>query len=143
MLVADLDLGPHRRGGRRDRDPVHVLYPKTRAQQVRVAADDHALRRRFGGDHVERFTCCDSETAPLSHGEAMHARVLAQYASFGVQYLAPRASWGDASLAKVGIYKRCVVAIGNEADLLAVGLFGNRQPQLARQFPDLRLSEFA
>ena len=45
----------------------------------------------------------------------------------------------DAALAEIGIDERRVVAVGDEADLLAIGLGGHRQSQLARQLAHLRL----
>ncbi len=69
----------------------------------------------------------------------MHARVLAQHPARGIANLALRFFRGNAALAKVGIDERRVIAIWDETDLLAVGLGGHRQTQLARQLAHLRL----
>ncbi len=77
--------------------------------------------------------------APLADGEMMHARVLAQHAAVGVANFAVRFLRSDPALAEVSVDESRIVAVGNEANLLAVGLRGHRQSQLASQIAHLRL----
>ena len=56
VLVADLDLRANRaRRWARSKPNSCRLAVKRGAQQVFVAPDDHALRRRLGGDDVQRL----------------------------------------------------------------------------------------
>ena len=79
MLVADLDLRAQRccRCAAIETQFTSRAIKRV-AQQIVVAADDHALRRRLGRDHVQRLAGRDAEPAALSDREMVHARVLAE-----------------------------------------------------------------
>ena len=73
---------------RRDRDPVGILHRQPRTQQIVIAANDDALRSRFGRNDVQRLARRDAQSTPLSHGEAMDPFVLAQDVTFRIEDLA-------------------------------------------------------
>src|SRR5580704_4450569 len=139
MPIANLYLGANWRLNRRDRNPVHVPGREFGAQEIFIAADDHALGSRFSSDDVQWLACGHTKPAPLADGEVMHARVFAEHVTLGVANLALRLFRSDATLAKVSVDECRVVAVGNEADLLAIRLGGDGQSQFASQFANLRL----
>ncbi len=49
----------------------------------------------------------------------------------------------DAGLFEIGVHERGVIAVGDEADLLAIGLDGDGEIHGTRQFAHLGLSEIA
>src|SRR5450631_3705673 len=57
----------------------------------------------------------------------------------GRYHLAGDLNWGFALLGEVGFEKLLVVAAGNEADFLRIGLFSNDESMLAGQFAHLGL----
>src|SRR5208282_382023 len=69
----------------------------------------------------------DTEAAALSNGESMHAGVTRQSLSFAVNDRSGAELRGIAS----PLDKTRVVAVGNEADFLALGLVRGRQAQRA------------
>ena len=69
--------------------------------------------------------------------------MLAQRTAIGGDDRAARSLLGDAALLQVGAQKRCVIAVGHEADLLAVALGGHRQVHGAGQFADFALGQLA
>src|ERR1019366_1608601 len=73
----------------------------------------------------------------------MNPGVFAHHATAGIHNLASRGARRDALLAEVGIDERGVVTVRDEADLLAVGLFGHRQSELTGELADLGLPERA
>src|SRR5690242_7838584 len=73
----------------------------------------------------------------------MDARVFAQHPAFAVLDLSARTLRRDSLLAEIGVDEARIVAIGDEADLLAIRLLGHRKTQLARQLAHLRLGHFA
>jgi hypothetical protein len=76
-----------------------------------------------------------SKSLSLSDRETVHAVVRADDAAGGV---ADGARGADSA---VGLEKGIVVAVGDEADLVAVGLLGDGKIELARERADSRLVE--
>src|ERR1019366_9234234 len=145
VLVADLDLGPDGGSGGQpgDGNPIHLFGDEARALQVVIAADGDALAGGVGGNHVERFAGGYSEALTLSHGEMVHALVVAERTAFGGDDLARRALHGDALFLEVGIHEGRVVAVGDEADLLAIALGGHGETHGARDVAHFGLMQFA
>lgn len=71
----------------------------------------------------------------------MNAVVLTQNMAGGIDNLPLRPFRLEPLLYEVGVDKSGVVAIRNEADLLAVRLCGNGDAEGSREFPDFRLGK--
>ena len=97
-----------------------TVLATNRAKQIIVAADNDALRSRFGGDDVERLTG-DAQPAPLANGEMMDAGMLAKNMTGLVADLAASFGGGNSLLPEIGVDEGRIIAIGDKADLLAVG----------------------
>src|SRR5579872_437011 len=138
MLVANFNFGPDRAGDRGRRDPVHFVCRQAWPQQFVVASDDYPLGCRFGRDHIERLACRNAEPAPLAHREVVCALVLAENPAAGVHDFALCALALNALLVEIGIDETGIVAVRDETDLLAVGLFGNGHIQRTGQLANLR-----
>ena len=97
----------------------------------------HSDRAFAGVDvhDVEANPRRQSKALSLSDREAVHAVVRADDAAGGV---ADGAGGADGA---VGFEKGIVVAVGDEADLVAVGLLGDGEIELARERADSRLVE--
>ena len=106
-----------------------------------LPTDDYGLRRRLGCDHVQRFATRNPESLALAYRELMNAGVLAEHAAFLVRDVASGSGPVDSLLLEVRIDELRVIAVRNEADLLAIVLRRNRQPVLASQFAHLRLQQ--
>ena len=95
-----------------------------RAQQIVVAADDDALRGGLGGDDIKRLAGGDAQSAALADGEVMDAGMLADNLAIGGDQLAGEIPARDALLVEIGVDEGGVIAIGDEANFLAIGLVG-------------------
>src|SRR5262249_27406398 len=81
-----------------------------------------------------------TESLALSDGKVMNASVLADdFAGSGDEF-ASRVGKRFTSLCEVSIKEALVVAAGNETDFLRVGLFGESESVVTRQFANLGLS---
>src|SRR5579883_557949 len=69
--------------------------------------------------------------------------MLADDAALGGDNFAARFPGGNPLLAEIGVDESGVVAVGNEADLLAIGLCRGWNRELARELADLRFFESA
>ncbi len=96
---------------------------------MRVALQPH---------HEPRLAQGDAQPLALADGETLQPVVLAHHATVGRHDLAGRFR---RTLAAAD--ERRVIAVGNEADLLAVFLVGHAQADLARHGPDLVLAILA
>ena len=63
----------------------------------------------------------------------MRSRVLAENTAGGIDNLALRVRWINSLLLEISVDERGIVAVGHEADLLAIVLFGDRQAEFLRQ----------
>ena len=89
------------------------------------------MTRRAGGverDDVERLGGGDAEAAPLADGVVDDAGVAAEHAAVDMDDVAGLAAPGQQALDHVA-----VMAGRHEADVLAVGLVGDVEAELARQ----------
>ena len=109
--------------------PLTQFTPDARQRRAAeiVARSDHDLRR-LGLDrqHVERLGRRQAQALALADREAMHAGVRAEHAAVVVDHRA-----GPRRLRRLALDERRVVAVGHEADLLAVGLLRHVQLQAA------------
>ena len=104
-----------------------------------IILDLNDVQRRAGGY---------SKSLTLADGEVMNAGMLADDLAVAGDHLAGKciavASSGSASLlAEIGFEKTLVVATGDETDLLGVGLFGDSQAMLSREFAHVGLGHAA
>ncbi len=107
------------------------------------SADDHLLVGAADLNDVQRRARGDAESLALSDREVVNAPVLADYFAVRGDEVTGGVGQGFALLGEVGVDEALVVAAGNEANLLRVGLFRQRQALLARQFANLGLLHFA
>ena len=127
------DLRRHRSTVRgRIEYPVHTRRGQRRLLQRPLRTHHHLVIGGLERDDVERrrggaCRCGNPQPAPLAHREPMDAVMMADNASIEIDDRTARnglgISFGD---------ERSIVVIGNEANLLAIGLFGNRQTALTR-----------
>src|SRR5271170_5423700 len=118
MLVAYFHFGANRRANRLNRDPVDVTSGKPCAQEIVVAAHDHALRSGFGGDDVKWFGGGNAQPAALPDRKMMNSLVFAKHPPVRVDHLAARALPFNPALPEIGVDKCGVVAVRDEADFL-------------------------
>ncbi len=106
-------------------------------------SDDHLRGLRIELHDVERLAAArrafrQAEPPPLPHGVVHDAAVPPEDAAFEVDDVAAARGIRPEPFDQVG------VATGrNEADVLAVGLFGDRQAEMAREVARFRLGQFA
>src|SRR3546814_3533535 len=99
--------------------------------------DDHLLRRGIEPHDIERLgLSADLDPAPLPDGIMDEALVRAEYAAVDMDDVAPIVGLGAQLLDQ-----RRIIAIGDEADVLAVGLARDAEPQLARDLAHHALFE--
>ena len=141
------------RDGRTRQRPLAVAQAhavKARAVQHRVAQRDGRRRERLaradrdgvrvgiGGEDVERRATADAEAATLTNGVVMGAAVAPERAAAGVEQralaLAEPTMAGEEGFA---------AAAGQEAEVLGVGLAGDRQAVAARELANLPFAQLA
>ena len=115
-------------------------FDRRRGDRQRAARADHqALRLGLDPHHVERLgLAADLDPAALADGEMDHALVLAEHGPVEPDDLARRGGLGAQFLDQPGI-----IAVGDEADVLAVGLVGDDQPGGLGQPANLALGQVA
>src|SRR5207248_3601205 len=94
-------------------------------------------------NHIQRRASSHTKALALSNGEVVNAGMLANYFAIRGYQFASGVRQSIAALGKIGIKKILVVAAGDEADLLRIGLFGEREAVLASQFANLRLGHLS
>ena len=65
--------------------------------------------------------------------------MLADHAAVGGDQFALSLRWRDSLLREICVDERGIIAVGDETDFLAIGLFRGGNAELAREFADLRL----
>ena len=116
-------------------EPVHLVHRRP-CGCASAARGPTTTRRALGvePDHEERLAAADAEAAALADGVADDALVAAEHAAVEVDDLAGLGGAGPQLLDHRGIG-----AVRHEADVLAVGLVGHRQPVARRERPRLGL----
>src|SRR5262249_11976446 len=93
-----------------------------RAKKLIARSDNDAARGRLGRDHVQRLARGDTDPTTLSDCEVMHAVMRADDLAVGRHQLATQILARNSLLFEISIDELRVVAVGNEANLLAIGL---------------------
>src|SRR4029453_916675 len=137
--VADTHGRLERPGRRRARDPRHLRDAPGPRLEPALPTHHHAVPRRVERLHVERRRGAHAEPAALADREAMDARVAPQHAAGLVDDL-PRPR---RALRAEPLDGRARVAVGHEAQLLALGLVRRREPERPRTRAHLVLRELA
>src|SRR6266567_3127280 len=140
VAMANLHAHAHRLAQIVHGDQVHA--PGARIEML-FPADNHLLVRAADLDDVERRTRGDAKSLALAHSEVVNAAVLADDFSIRSDQIAGGVRQCLALLGKVGIDKALVVAAGDKANFLRVGLFGERQAVLASEFANFGLGHVA
>ncbi len=120
-------------------EPVPVLDPH-RLDRERAARTDHdSPLLGLDPDHIERFgLAADVDPAPLANGEMDDSAVVAERGSVNIDDLARNVGFGPEPFHQTGI-----IAVGHEADVLAVGLGRDIEPDLGRDSPHFGLGQSA
>src|SRR5258708_32405786 len=106
-------------------------------------SDNDLLIRAADLDDVERRTSGHPESLALADGKIVNATVPADDVAVRGDEVAGSVGQGLALLGEVGIDEALVVAAGDKANLLRVGLLGQREAVLTGQFADLGLGHVA
>ena len=139
MAVTDLDLHTHGDGEFGNADPVDAVGAQSRGGEFGVGADGDAVARGVDLENVERIGRGYLETLALPDSEVGDAFVATDHFAAGGDEFAGRVGHFPALLFEVGGEELLVIAAGDEADFLRVGLLGERQAVLPRNFADLGL----
>src|SRR6266496_2842096 len=106
-------------------------------------AHDYLPARAADLDHVEWRSGGYAESLALSDGEIVNAAVRSDRLTVRSHEFA-RSIWQRLTLlGKVGIDKALVVAAGDEADFLRVGLLRERETMMAGECANFGLNHFA
>src|ERR1039458_959030 len=119
-------------------DPIDVAQHDATGAQRRARADHDLAAHGIEPHHIERRAGRQAQSAALADGEMDDAGMRAQHMALEIDDLA---SFRRARLQALDHVR--VMAGRHEADVLAVMLVGNRQPELARQFARLGLAALA
>ena len=104
-------------------EPVHPGKPRRADGERALRPDDDALTLRLEPQHIERLRlAADLQPATLAHREMDQAAMRPQHLARAVDDLAGAHGIGADLFDDAGI-----IAVGHEADILAVGLGGDRQ----------------
>ena len=138
VAVADLDADADGFGELGDGDPVEAVGEEVAGLELFVGADCDLVGVGVDVEDVERVGAGDAEALALAYGEAVDARVMADDFAGGGDELAGGVGEVFALLVEVGLEEGVVVAAGDEADLLRVGLLGEveavrRRPSRGRR----------
>ncbi|MPL79216.1 hypothetical protein SDC9_25091 [bioreactor metagenome] len=133
---ADLDRDmPFRlRGERFIAKPVDLAHRDDAGGERLLRADDHPPRLGIEPDDVKRLAAADAEPAALADGVMDHAAMRAQHLARQIDDLARIGGARAQLLDHAGI-----AAVRHEADVLAVGLVGDRQAVFRGERPGLGL----
>src|SRR5688572_33109488 len=116
MAMPNLGGYAQRRSRRHAGDPVHLRRSQARAFELRAGAHDNGLFRGAQLQDVHRFGSGNAEPFTLSDRKAVHAPVAPE----NLARLAHNRTTA-VEIAGLALDERGVIAIGHEADLLAVG----------------------
>ena len=105
-------------------EPVDVAQRDPARAQRLARADDDPPRRGIEPHHIERLAGGDAEAPPLADGEMDDAVMAAEHAAVEIDDVAGIGRARHQLLDHVGI-----AALRHEADVLAVVLVGDRQPE--------------
>ena len=105
-------------------EPVHLAEQQSRLGQGVARADDDAPPPRVDPQHIEGLVGGDAEPLALSDGKARDALVAAEDAAAAVDDVA-----GLACLGPQPLDEAAVRPVRDKADVLAVGLVGDRQSE--------------
>src|SRR5258707_9366470 len=142
VLVTNLCLAEDRRGWLRDGNPIYIFnFECARAQRF-VFADDNAVVLRIYRKHIDGLAGCEAEAFALADSVIVCAGVAADdRAVFGddVAFLIVHSNSLGAG---IGVDELDVVAVWNEAEFHAFGLFGDGKIRVARDVAHFFFREF-
>ena len=95
--------------------------------ELSPASDNHLAGISLDLDHVERRARGHAQSLALAHGEVVDAAMLAHDFAVGGDQFAGSVGQGLALLRQIGVEKLLVIAAGNKADFLRIGLLGQSQ----------------
>src|SRR5271167_4670830 len=107
------------------------------------ATHDNLLVGAADLDDVERRTRGHAESLTLAHSEVVNAAVFAEDFSVCSHQVARGVGQSLALLSEVSVDEALVVATGDEANFLGVGLLREREAMMAGQFADFGFSHVA
>src|SRR4029077_9390058 len=134
MAMSNFHGDTHRLTESINRDQIYTARPQSARIQIVRTTDHDLLVRAADLDHIKRRSRGQSESLALTNGEIVNARMLADHFTAGGHQFARGVGECATLLRQVGIEDELVIAAGDEAYLLRVRLFGERQTVLAREF---------
>src|SRR6266404_9484097 len=148
MPVANLHCDSHRLAQLGRRNQVYPASAERARIKLRVLANHDLPRVILDLNHVQRRAGRYTETLALADREVVNSGVLANHFAVCCYHLTANHFARNfrrtvALLAEIGFEKALIVAAGDEADFLRIGLFGNHQLVLAGKFAHLRLCHAA
>ena len=124
-----------------DGDEVHAASAQGACIEMLLPAHDHLLIGAADLDNVEWRSRGHAQSLALADSEVVNAGVLADdFAVRGYQ-VTRRVGQSLALLGEIGVDETLVVAAGNEADFLRVGLLSECQSVLASEFANRGLGQ--
>ena len=124
VAMADLDADADGFGELGDGDPVEAVGEEVAGEEIFVGAYGDLVGVGVDVEDVERVGAGEAEALALADGEALDAFVVADDFAGGGDEFAGGVGEVFALLVEVGLEEGVVVAAGDEADLLRVGLRG-------------------
>ena len=113
-----------------------VANPHAGRLQLGASADGDGVRLRVLVEDVERLRSRDPEAAPLADGEVMVAAMAAELAAGAVDDVSLAFQEAAVAAQEVGL-----ALAGEEAEVLALGLAGDREGVAGGDLPHLRLGQ--
>lgn len=125
VAMADLDADADGVGELWDGYPVEAVGAEVAGEEIFVGAYGDLVRVRMDVEDVERIGAGEAEALALADGEGLDSGVVADDFAGGVDEVAGGVGERLFDVVEVGLEEGVVVAVGDEADLLGVGLGGD------------------
>ena len=126
-----------------DGDPVEAVGVEVAGEEIFVVADGDLVGVGVDGEDVERVDRCEAEALALADGEALDAFVMADDFAGGGDEFAGGVGELFVLFVEVRLEESVVVAAGDEADLLRVGLGGDGESGFGGHLADFGLAHLA
>src|ERR1017187_1375958 len=141
VAVPNLYLHTHGPRQLRNADPVEQSRAQCASGQLFIGTNRDPMTRWIDLQHVKRGRRAHAETLPLPHGKAGNPLVPPDNLAARRNQFACRLRHLHALLLEIRGQKLLVIPAGDEANLLRVGLLGQHQAALPRNFTNLSLGE--
>src|ERR1700756_2412196 len=107
-------------------DPIHITGDERTRKQIIVSANSDLALRAIDVDDIERRTSGYAESLALADGEIVDAFMMPQHLAIGGDKFAGSIRQALTLFSEIGVNEPLVIAAGNKADFLRIGLFRQR-----------------